>query len=191
MTNEQMLKIFKKTGSFLRGHFALSSGLHSGHYLQCALFLQYPRYASMLCKELARRFIADEPTVVVGPSMGGVIVSYEMARHLKVRSLFTEREQDRVTLRRCFTVSPDERALIVEDVITTGGTAKEVVDLLKSLGCEIVGIGAIIDRRKQRQDFGIRIESLIKLEMEDFPQGDCPLCKENVPITKPGSRNVW
>lgn len=191
MTNEQILKIFKKTGSFLRGHFALSSGLHSGHYLQCALFLQYPRYSSALCKELAKRFGIDSPTVVVGPSMGGVIVSYEVARHLKVRSLFTERENGKVSLRRCFTVKEGERALIVEDVITTGGTAKEVAELLKAFGCAVVGIGAIIDRRKQRQDIGVRVESLIKLEMDDFSPGDCPLCKENVPITKPGSRNVW
>lgn len=188
MDNEKILKIFKKTGAFLRGHFALSSGLHSGHYLQCALFLQYPKYASSLCKELSKRFEIDRPSVVVGPSMGGVIVSYELARHLKCRSLFTERENGKVVLRRCFSVHPGDKALIVEDVITTGGTAKEVADLLKSSGCDVLGIGAIIDRRKARADFGLRVESLIKLEMEDFSPQECPLCKEQVPLTKPGSR---
>lgn len=191
MDNDQILKIFKKTGSFLRGHFALSSGLHSGHYLQCALFLQYPRYASALCKELAKRFKDYKPSVVVGPAMGGTIVSYEVARHLKCRSLFTEREDGKVVLRRCFSVKPGEKAMIVEDVITTGGTAKEVADLLKSYGCKVVGIGAIIDRRKTRKDFGLRVESLIKLEMEDFFPQRCPLCKENVPVTRPGSKSIW
>lgn len=191
MDNEQILKIFKKTGAFLRGHFVLSSGLHSGHYLQCALFLQYPRYASMLCKELASRFKKDKPSLIVGPAIGGIIVSYEMARQLKARSFFTEREDGKVALRRCFSVMRGERALIVEDVITTGGTAKEAADLLRSFGSKVVGIGAIIDRRKARADLGLRVESLIKIEMEDFPPDDCPLCKEKVPIARPGSRQRW
>ncbi len=188
MTEKDVLKVFDKYNALLTGHFKLSSGLHSEKYLQCALVLQYPEAAEMLAKELAKKFAKEKIDVVVGPALGGITIAYEMARAIGVRGLFTERQDGKMVLRRGFSVKPGERALVVEDVITTGGSTKEVVEVVKSLGGKVVGVGSIIDRSGAPVDFGARFESLAKIKIETFKEGDCPLCKSHIPITKPGSR---
>lgn len=189
MNQTEILQIFNDSGALLKGHFKLSSGLHSDEYLQCALVLQYPQYADRLCKELAEEFKDQKIDLVVGPALGGVIVSYEVARHLGARSIFAERQMGKMTLRRGFVVKKGERALVVEDVVTTGGSVKEILEILKKQNAEIAGIGAIVDRSKPATDFGrIKFHALIKLDLNTYTQKNCPLCKENIPIIKPGSR---
>jgi orotate phosphoribosyltransferase len=188
MTENEILKIFKKTGALLKGHFKLSSGLHSGDYLQCAIVLQHPRHAEKLCSQIATYFKKDEPTCVVAPALGGVIISYEVARALGARSLFTERVDGKMTLRRGFDIKKEDRILVVEDVITTGLSTKEVLDVVKSKGAEIIGVGSIVDRSGKKIDFGVKSNSLIKLDLPVFPPESCPLCKKGIEITKPGSR---
>lgn len=188
MTQEKIIKIFQKTGALLQGHFLLSSGLHSTKYFQCALVLQQPNYTSLICKELVHNFKDEKIDVVVGLAYGGIIVSYEMARHLKVRSLFTERVEGKMTLRRGFCLRPKERAIVVEDVVTTGGSVKEVIALINNLGAKVIGVGAIVDRSGGKVDFGVRYESLVRLDIENFREDECPLCKQGIPLVKPGSR---
>lgn len=190
MNRSQIIQIFKETGAYKQGHFKLSSGLHSGAYLQCALLLQEPRIAKRLCEVLAQKFITSEPDVVVGPAMGGIIFAYELARALNARSVFTERDADgKMKLRRGFIVTPQNRVLIAEDVLTTGGSVKEVLSLLKMDGIVPVGIAALVDRSTQVLDFGgIKHESLLKLKVPAFQEADCPLCQEGLPLDKPGSR---
>ena len=190
MKPDEVLEIFKKTNALLKGHFKLSSGLHSEQYLQCALVLQHPEYAGQLCGELAKKFIKEKPTVVVAPALGGVFVSYEVARALGCRSLFTEREDGRMTLRRGFTISPSDKALVVEDVVTTGGSTKEVIEVVRQNGAQLVGVGAIVDRSSEKIDFGAKFESLLKIKVETFKPEDCPLCAKGIPVVKPGSRKT-
>ena len=190
MNRDRLLKIFRQTNALLRGHFVLSSGLHSGHYFQCALFLQHPNYASRVCRELAQRLRRYRPHVVVGLAVGGVVLAYEVARHLKARSIFTEREKDVMKFRRGFTLRRGERAVIVEDVITTGDSVREVIALCRDAGARVFSIGTIVDRSGGRAKFGrLPLESLVSLRMESFKPQQCPLCKEGWPLAKPGSRH--
>ncbi len=188
MKEEQVLKVFKKTKALLKGHFKLSSGLHSERYLQCALVLQYPQYAGQLCRELAARFKKARVSAVVAPALGGVLVSYEAARALGCRSLFTERQNGEMVLRRGFSLRKSDRVLVVEDVITTGGSTKEVIEVVKGYGARLIGVGAIIDRSCENIDFGARFEALAKVNVKTFQADECPLCKAGVPVVKPGSR---
>ncbi|MDD5449347.1 MAG: orotate phosphoribosyltransferase [Candidatus Omnitrophica bacterium] len=190
MTEQEVLNIFKKTNALLNGHFKLSSGLHSEGYLQCALVLQYPEYAEKICGELAGRFREKKPTVVIGPALGGVIVSYEVARAVKCRSLFAERENDKMTLRRGFEITSSDRVLVVEDVITTGGSTREVIDAVKSAGASIIGVGSIIDRSCGAVNFEVEFKSLVKISVSTFELDKCPLCEKGIPLTKPGSRKA-
>ena len=190
MDRDRLLKIFRRTNALLRGHFELSSGLHSGHYFQCALFLQHPLYAARVCRELALRFRRYRPQVIVGLAVGGVIVAFEAARHLKARSIFTEREQDVMKFRRGFELARGERVIIVEDVVTTGDSIREVVTLCRQAGARVMGIGTIVDRSGGRATFGrVPFDSLVSLRMESFQPKQCPLCKEGWPLLKPGSRH--
>lgn len=188
MVAKNVIDIFKKTNALLSGHFKLSSGLHSEKYLQCALVLQHPEYAKKICNELAKKFKEDKPDVVIGPAIGGIIVSYEVAKALGCRSIFTEREDGKMTLRRGFTIEKSDRALIVEDVITTGGSTKEVIGVVKQGGAKIIGVGAIIDRSCEKIDFGVKFKCLAKVDVKTFKPQDCALCKKGIPIIKPGSR---
>ncbi|MCX5667920.1 MAG: orotate phosphoribosyltransferase [Candidatus Omnitrophica bacterium] len=188
MNEKDVLKLFEQHGALLSGHFKLSSGLHSEKYLQCALVLQYPDIAERLSKALANNFSAEMIDVVIGPAMGGVTLAYEAARALGVRGLFTERQDGKMVLRRGFSISKGEKVLVVEDVVTTGGSTKEVIDLVKSFGADIVGVGSIIDRSSAGIDFGAPFKPLAKVEVETFEEDKCPLCKKQMPITKPGSR---
>jgi len=188
MKRKEILQIFKKTHALLKGHFRLSSGLHSEEYLQCARVLQYPEYAERLCSELARHFKGDGPTCVVAPALGGIVVSYETAKALAVRSIFTERKDGKMVLRRGFEIKPDDRVLVVEDVVTTGLSTKEVLDVVRSLGATLIGAGSIVDRSGKKIDFGVKSMSLINLDFPVFPPEKCPLCKKGIEIIKPGSR---
>ena len=188
MTEKEILTIFKETGAILQGHFKLSSGLHSSQYLQCARVLQHPKHAEKLCKALADKFKNDKPDAVIAPALGGIIVSCEVARALGVKSLFTERKDGKMVLRRGFELTPKNKVLVVEDVITTGLSTKEVIEVVKSFDSNVVGVGSLIDRSKGDIDFGTRFESLLKLDVPTFKIDTCPLCKDKIPITKPGSR---
>jgi len=188
MTENDVLKILEKTKAFLRGHFKLSSGLHSAQYLQCALLLQNPQFSEKMCKALAGKFKDAKPDIVIAPALGGVLVSYEVARAMGVKSLFTERVDGKMTLRRNFSLNKKDKVLVVEDVVTTGRSTREVIELVKSFGSEIIGVGCLVDRSKGKVDFGTRFESLLKLDVPTFQPESCPLCKEKNPLTKPGSR---
>jgi len=188
MKETRILAMFEKTGAILKGHFKLSSGLHSAGYLQCARVLEHPEYAGKLCAALADRFKTEKPDVVIAPAVGGILVSYEAARSLGAKSLFTERVDDKMTLRRGFTLSEKDKILVVEDVVTTGLSTKEVIGVVKSCGSKLIGVGCLVDRSSEKIDFGMRFEALIKIDIPAFEGAACPLCKKKIPITKPGSR---
>lgn len=188
MTEKEVLDIFQKNQALLTGHFKLSSGLHSEKYLQCALVLQYPVIAQKLAQELAKKFAGDKINIVIGPALGGVTIAYEVARALGVRGLFTERQDGVMTLRRGFSITPGERVLVVEDVITTGGSTKEVIEVAKAYDGIVAGVGSIIDRSGAPVDFRVKSGALARIKVETFKEGDCPLCRKGVPVTKPGSR---
>jgi len=185
---EKIINIFNKTGALKTGHFLLSSGLHSEKYLQCALVLQYPNYTKQMCAELALKFNDKNPTLVVGPALGGVLVSFGVAEALGVKSLFTEREENIMKLRRSFEIKKTDRVIIVEDVITTGRSTNEVINVVKTSGAEIVGIGAIVDRSDGKINFPVEVKSLIRFDIPTYQPETCPLCAKNIPVTKPGSR---
>lgn len=182
------MKIFRDCGAYHKGHFRLSSGLHSEYYLQCALVLADPKVAARLCGEAAKKFRGKKIDVVIGPAIGGITAAYEVARALGARGIFSEREDGKMTLRRGFKLDRGERVLIVEDVTTTGGSAKEVVKMTKALGAKVIGVGAIIDRSGGKAKFGAPFKSLAKLNIKTYQPNKCPLCKEGIPIIKPGSR---
>ncbi len=188
MTEKEVLELFDKYNALLAGHFRLSGGLHSEKYLQCALILQYPDAAAKLAKALAGKFTKEKIDVVIGPALGGITLAYEVARAIGVRGVFTERQDGKMVLRRGFVVKSGEKVLVVEDVVTTGGSTKEVIEVVKNSGGKVIGVGSVIDRSDSPVDFGARFESLARIKIETFKEGDCPLCKNNIPITKPGSR---
>lgn len=188
MKQSEVIEIFKNTGALMKGHFQLSSGLHSDQYFQCARILENPECSERICQGLAERFRGDSVTVVVGPAMGGVIVAYEVARALNAKAFFAERESSRMCLRRGFALSPQDKVLIAEDVITTGRSVGEVIDIVKESGANLVGVGCIVDRTKEAIDFGVNITSLIKIHIPVFEPQRCPLCKDHQPLIKPGSR---
>ena len=190
MKEIETMDLLRKTGAYKQGHFKLSSGLHSGAYMQCALVLQNPIIAARLCKALAAKFRADAPDVVLGPAMGGIVLAYELARAFNARAIFTERDDDgKMKLRRGFTVTPANKVLVAEDVLTTGKSVKEVISLLRKDGVVPIGVAALVDRSAGKLDFdGVKHENLIKLDIPVFKEEDCPLCQEGIPITKPGSR---
>ncbi|WP_424244021.1 orotate phosphoribosyltransferase [Elusimicrobium posterum] len=188
MNTQEVLDIFRKCGALLEGHFKLSSGLHSHTYLQCAKVLQYPVESEKLCKELAAKIKDLKIDVVVGPAMGGVVISYELARQLGVRSIFTERVDGTVQLRRGFEIKKGERYVIAEDVVTTGKSTKEVIDLIQGLGGELAACSCLINRSGGKVDFGVPLASMAEIAVEAFEEKDCPMCAKNMPIVKPGSR---
>jgi orotate phosphoribosyltransferase len=188
MTEDEILEIFRTHGALLEGHFILSSGLHSDRYIQCALVLQHPRVAEQLCSELAAKLRHLGATVVAAPALGGVIVSHEVARALGLRALFTERQEGVMTLRRGFSLTPGEPTLVVEDVITTGGSTLETMAAVEQAGGKVVGVGALIDRSGGKADLGVPKAALVTLSVQNYAPADCPLCKSGLPAVKPGSR---
>lgn len=191
ISNENdILDIFKKTGALLEGHFLLTSGRHSNKYFQCAKVLQFPEYTERVCRILAEYFKDFEIDTVISPAMGGIIVGQEVARQLNKRSIFAEREDKKLTLRRGFTIEKGEKVLVCEDVVTTGGSVFEVIDIVKQQGGEVVGAGYIVDRSNGKVDFGYPQKSTMKMEVVSYTADECPLCRENIPLVKPGSRKV-
>jgi orotate phosphoribosyltransferase len=192
MTDEDVLKIFEANDALLTGHFLLSSGLHSNRYLQCALALQHPAIAEELCAELAAKAKADadvgEIDLVVAPALGGVIVAHEVARALGVRALFTERQDGAMKLRRGFQIKPGERCFVVEDVVTTGGSTREVMEVVAQCGGVTVGAGSLIDRSGGAVDLGVPRHALAVLEVPTYKPEECPMCLSGSTAIKPGSR---
>lgn len=190
--NVDVLKIFKSTEALLEGHFLLTSGRHSNQYFQCAKVLQYPDYTAEICSIIAEHFKDFEIDTVIAPAMGGMIVGYEVARQLNKRSIFTERENKEMTLRRGFSLSKGEKVLVCEDVITTGGSVKEVIEIVKKFDAQIVGVASIVDRSDGKVEFGFPLFSTLKLDVVSYEPDNCPICKEGkLELIKPGSRKVF
>ena len=188
MNAEQVIDEFKRSGALLEGHFQLTSGLHSTVYLQCARVLQYPEKAAAFGEEIARQFAGQGIQLVASPAIGGIVIGHEVARALGARFVWTEREAGKMTLRRGFTVAPGEKTLIVEDVITTGGSTRETVDTLVEAGAEVVGAASIIDRSAGSADVGVPRVALASLRVVSVEAADCDACKMGEPVVKPGSR---
>lgn len=183
----QLLSMMKETGALLEGHFRLTSGLHSGHYMQCARLLSVPRYAEYAGRMLAETLAPLKAQAVFAPALGGVIIGHEVARHLDLPFYFAERENGAMKLRR-FPKPPKIRFLVIEDVITTGGSAMEVGTLISETGASWVGTGCIVDRSSGKAPFPHLLNSLWQASFPNFKEEDCPLCREGKPIEKPGSR---
>lgn len=181
-------KIFTETGAFRQGHFQLSSGLHSPGYLQCALILQYPQHAEYICREMALRLVGKKPDIVLSPALGGIVMGYELARALNCRGIFGERVGGDMQLRRGFFLRENERVLLAEDVVTTGGSVQELKALVEAAGARVVGYAALCDRSGGRFKPEEGLDSWITLSIETWQPDQCPLCREGVPIDKPGSR---
>lgn len=188
MTSDAVLNLFRESGALLEGHFRLSSGLHSGGYLQCALVLQYPRHAESLGRALGERLRALNGTVVLSPAIGGLIIGHEVGRALGVRAIFAERQEKTLTLRRGFSLSPSDRVLVIEDVVTTGLSTRETIEVARAAGAAVVGAGAVIDRSGGAADLGVPFSSLVTLALPTYQPDDCPMCRAGQAVVKPGSR---
>ncbi len=190
MNSEKVLAVFRKANSLLAGHFLLTSGKHSSVYLEKFMVLQQPKSTEKLCKQIANHFKKKKIDVVLGAAVGGIIIAYETARHLGTRAIFMEREEGKLKLRRNFEIKEGENVLIVEDIVTTGGSVQELLDELKaSHKCNVAGIGIFIDRSNGKADFGVAdTYALAKLDVKAYDEKECPLCKEGTPLTKRGSK---
>jgi orotate phosphoribosyltransferase len=192
MTDE-LLELFRERKALLEGHFLLSSGLHSPRYLQCARVLMDPALATRLGGDLAaalKPLLPDAPSAVVAPALGGVLVAHEVARAFGVRGLFTERQDGRMTLRRGFVLQAGEAVVVVEDVITTGGSTREVMDAVTALGARVTAVGSLVDRSGGSVDLGVPRRSLLTLEVPSYEASACPLCAAGGRPEKPGSRTA-
>ncbi|OGR96680.1 MAG: orotate phosphoribosyltransferase [Elusimicrobia bacterium RIFCSPLOWO2_01_FULL_64_13] len=194
MTESEIKQIFKDKEALLEGHFLLTSGRHSDSYLQCARVLQYPDIAEKLAEALVDRVRAENagvpfrPDAVCAPAVGGIILGHVVARVLGARAIFAEREGGVLTLRRGFLIRPKEQVLCVEDVITTGGSLREIVRMSREAGARLLGVAAVAERSAVPVDFGAAKTVLLNLPLKDFSPAECPLCKAGAPIVKPGSR---
>ena len=188
MTEAEVLTIFRRSGALLEGHFRLSSGLHSPGYLQCALVLQHPREAEALGAAMGNVVRSLGAQTVMSPALGGVVIGQEVGRALGVRAIFAERADGALTLRRGFALDPGEKVLIVEDVVTTGGSTRETMDVARAHGAVVVGACAIVDRSGGKQGLDVPFHALLPMEVKTYQPDDCPLCKQGVPVIKPGSR---
>ena len=188
MNDDEVLKIFRDTHALLDGHFLLRSGLHSRQYFQCALLLQHPRIAERLCRELADKFQNAGAQTVISPAMGGLFIGHEVARALNARHIFVEKNSEgKLELRRSFQIAEREKVIVVEDVVTKGGRVLETIAIVRSFKGEVVGVGALVDRSAGKVNLGVRLESLLKWQIETFEPAACPLCKAGSPLMKPGS----
>lgn len=187
MTPDVVLDVFRTAGALLEGHFRLTSGLHSGGYMQCALVLQYPEYAERLGAALASRLAVHDANVVLSPALGGIVIGQEVARALRVRALFAERQEGVLTLRRGFTLGPTDRVLVIEDVVTTGGSTRETIDVARAAGALVVAAGSIVNRGATTE-LGVPYEALAKVSLPAYDPATCPLCAQGLAVVKPGSR---
>lgn len=190
MNSEEILEHFRHTNALLEGHFILSSGLHSSTYLQCALALQYPLDTAKFAREIAKKLAGEIFETVASPAIGGLVIGYETARALNVRFIWTEREKGTMTLRRGFSVKPNERILVVEDVITTGGSTRECIEAIESRGARVTHAASIIDRSNGAADVGVPRIALASLEVPSYKPEDCPMCAKGEIAVKPGSRKL-
>jgi orotate phosphoribosyltransferase len=188
MNQQEVLELFRKAGALLEGHFRLTSGLHSDRYLQSALVLQYPDLAAALGSALAERTRHLQPTAVLSPALGGIVIGHEVARALGVRGLFAERQEGALTLRRGFALSSSDRVLVVEDVLTTGGSTRETAAVAQAAGAQVVGAAAIVDRGRDPARLNLPLQALVQLDVPTYDPASCPLCAAGQPIVKPGSR---
>jgi len=188
MDQKNVLDLFRKSGALLEGHFRLTSGLHSGGYLQCALVLQYPANAEALGRALAAHFADLNATAVLSPALGGLIIGHEVGRALGVRAIFAERQDGALTLRRGFALAASDRVVVIEDVVTTGGSTRETIDVATRAGATVVGAGAIVDRSGGASKLDVPFRSLVTLSLPTYEPAQCPLCAQGVALTKPGSR---
>jgi orotate phosphoribosyltransferase len=194
MTRDDLLDLFRRSGALLEGHFRLTSGLHSPGYLQCALVLQHPQQAEALGTALAKRTRDLRPTAVLSPALGGVIIGHEVGRALGIRAMFAERQDGALTLRRGFMLGETDRVLVVEDVMTTGGSTRETVQVARAAGAHVVGAASIVDRGAlsivREEDLGLPVASLLRIDLPTYEPDQCPLCAQGLPSVKPGSRAV-
>jgi len=189
LTQDQVLELLKEAGVLLQGHFLLTSGRHSDKYMQCAKIFTDAKLSEKLCAELAELYRGDNVELVIGPAIGAILMSYEVSRQLNLPNIFTERDASgEMCLRRGFEIQPGQRVLIVEDVVTTGGSVMEVVKIVQDMGGVVVGIGSIVDRTGGKMDFGAPYKSVLSMEVLSYEPDDCPICKSGIPLVKPGSR---
>jgi orotate phosphoribosyltransferase len=189
-TRDELLDLFRKSGALLEGHFRLTSGLHSSGYLQCALVLQHPRDAEALGRALGERTRDLRPTMVLSPALGGIVIGQEVGRALGVRAIFAERQDGALTLRRGFVIGENDRVLVVEDVLTTGGSTTETMQVATAAGGHVVAAAAIVDRSGGRMSFDVPFHALLEIDLPTFEPDKCPLCARGLPVVKPGSRPV-
>lgn len=188
MTEAEVLTIFRRSGALLEGHFRLSSGLHSPGYLQCALVLQHPSEAEALGAALGSLVRSLGVQTVLSPALGGIVIGQEVGRALGVRAIFAERQDGTLTLRRGFTLEPGEKVLVVEDVVTTGGSTRETMDVARTAGATVVGACAIVDRSGGKQGLDVPFHALLPMDVKAYKEDACPLCQQGLPVVKPGSR---
>ena len=192
LTQEQALDCYRKTGAILKGHFKLTSGRHSDTYMQSAKLFIDTKQSEIVCKALAEKLAGEKIDLVVSPAIGGILMGYEVARQLGVPNIFAERENGEMTLRRGFSIEKGTKVVVVEDVVTTGGSVKEVVKLMQSMGAEVVAVASLVDRSNGNVDFGVKYVNLISMEVVSYEADECPLCKEGkIELIKPGSRAVF
>jgi orotate phosphoribosyltransferase len=189
-TEHPLLDLFRRSGALLEGHFRLSSGLHSSGYLQSALVLQDPVHAATVGRSLGDLVRDLRPTVVLSPALGGIVIGHEVARALGVRAIFAERQDGVFTLRRGFAITPSDRVLVVEDVLTTGGSTRETMQVATSAGGRVVGVASIVDRSGGTLTFDLPFRALLEIRLPTFQPEACPLCAQGLPVIKPGSRPV-
>jgi orotate phosphoribosyltransferase len=189
-TRDELLDLFRKSGALLEGHFRLSSGLHSTGYLQCALVLQHPQHAEFLGRAVAAKTRELGPTVVLSPALGGVIIGHEVGRALGVRALFAERQDGALMLRRGFVLSESDRVLVIEDVLTTGGSTRETMQVATAAGGHVVGAASIVDRSGGKSALPVPFHALLEVDLPAYEPALCPLCAKGLPVVKPGSRPV-
>lgn len=188
MTNQQKIALLTQAGVLQTGHFRLTSGRHSDKYMQCARVFEKAEYSEPICADIAGAFSDAGVQLVVGPALGGIILAYEVGRQLGVRNIFAERENGAMALRRGFYIQPGTKVLVVEDTVTTGGSVKEVIELIRRLGGVVAGVGAVVDRSAGGVDFGLPLYAAVSMEVVSYQESDCPLCRQGIPLTKPGSR---
>ncbi|TFB13177.1 orotate phosphoribosyltransferase [Candidatus Marinimicrobia bacterium MT.SAG.4] len=187
MTTDEIKDLFMKSGALMEGHFKLTSGLHSPQYVNKFNLLSKPKYAAPLFEEMASRWQDKEVGIVVGPAVGGIILSYEIARHLNINGIFLERKNGAMTLSRGFKIRPGQRVLVVEDVVTTGASVKEVCDVVTDAGGDLIGISLMVDRSGGKASFDIETDSLLTLDLETYDPDDCPLCNDGTALSTLGS----
>ena len=190
MERDEILDLFRRSGALLEGHFCLSSGFHSAGYLQCALVLQHPRHAEVLGRTIADRTRHLGATVVLSPALGGVVIGQEVGRALEVRAVFAERQDGALTLRRGFVLAESDRVLVIEDVLTTGGSTRETMEVAREAGAQVVGAASIVDRSGGSVRFDVPFAALLDIALPTYEPDACPLCARGLPVVKPGSRPV-